>query len=748
MKPRRTKNDLRSRAEERLDRRVPKPGAGKSGAEQARLLHELEVHQIELEMQNDELRQARAETESLLSQYSDLYDFAPVGYVTLDREGAIRKANLEAAHLLGVERSRLQGSRLRGFVAGPDRRAFDEFLPRAFASHAVERRELALAREGREPLYVRFEFQAAEDGQTGRVVMLDLTEHRRADEQARLAAAVEKEKLALSDRSRRALLSVAEDQRAAAAALAASEHALRASEQKYRDIVETASEGIWITDVEDRTTFVNPRMAEMLGCTPEELVGESVHDFMDERARVPVERNRERRRLGTKNSYEQRYVRRDDSVLWALVSTAPMRDATGQVVGSLNMLTDITERKRAEDALRDSEERATALIKYAPTGIYEVDLLGRKFISINDAMCQILGYTRDELLAVGPLGVLDEGSRARFADRLRLTLAGEKVDETVDYGVIRKDGSVVDAVLYVTFNPSGDRALVVAHDVTERKRAERRLEKTLAELKRSNEDLEQYAYVASHDLQEPLRMVANYVELLRHRYQGHLDARADKYIQYAVNGAVRMQGLIHDLLTYSRVGRRDMATKPVSLGRVVQQAMDNLAAAISLGDARIESGPLPIVSGDETQLVQLFQNLVDNAIKFRGKAQPVIRITAEGVKKSRSRGVEPDRKKPEGSPLDPLNPGPLKSSFVTISVSDNGIGIDPKHYERIFRLFQRLHTQEEYPGTGIGLAVCKKIVERHGGAIRVEPAAGGGSVFRFTLRRQGKVEAEVEAKPE
>jgi light-regulated signal transduction histidine kinase (bacteriophytochrome) len=270
-------------------------------------------------------------------------------------------------------------------------------------------------------------------------------------------------------------------------------------------------------------------------------------------------------------------------------------------------------------------------------------------------------------------------------------------------------------------------------------------------------------------------MVANYVELLRQRYQGQIDDKADKYIRYATDGAVRMQGLIHDLLTYSRVGRREGAIGPVSLGRVVQRAAENLTAAIGLSDARIDSGPLPIVSGDEAQLVQLFQNLIDNAIKFRGKDLPKIRIDAEtrghgdaardmtqvsdiwdrvpSPTKTPSHQESPDDSTAEtqsqqGSEhsisrsLDPSIPSEsvesaksvdVRSGFVTIRVTDNGIGIDPKHADRIFRLFQRLHTHEEYPGTGIGLAVCKKIVERHGGTIRVESEPGKGSAFVFTL---------------
>jgi PAS domain S-box-containing protein len=490
------------------------------------------------------------------------------------------------------------------------------------------------------------------------------------------------------------------------------EQALRESEEQFRSVLDNSADVIYRYNLQTRKyEYFSPASKDVYRMTPEQMTTMGQADAL---ARAHPEDGprvaRELKQIEEKGSgqIDVRWRVDSDEYRWLSTSITIVRDASGRPLYRDGIVRDVTNLKQAEQALRESEERARALVRYAPTGIYELDFKGRKFISVNDAMCRILGYTREELFAIGPMDLLDEESRARFANRVKRTLAGQPVDETVDYRAIRKDGSVIDAVLYVTFSAGGDRALVVAHDVTERKQGERRLRETLAELKRSNEDLEQYAYVASHDLQEPLRMVANYVELLRQRYQGQLDDKADKYIRYAANGAIRMQELVHDLLTYSRVGRSELTMKPVSLDRVVTQARENLSVAIGLDDALIESGPLPIVSGDESQLVQLFQNLIDNGIKFRGKELPVIRIDAE----TRRQG---------------------DAEMVTISVADNGIGIDPKQQDRIFRLFQRLHTQEEYPGTGIGLAVCKRIVERQGGTIRVESELGRGSTFTFTL---------------
>ncbi len=229
------------------------------------------------------------------------------------------------------------------------------------------------------------------------------------------------------------------------------------------------------------------------------------------------------------------------------------------------------------------------------------------------------------------------------------------------------------------------------------------------QLARSNRDLEQFAYVASHDLQEPLRMVATYTQLLAERYQGKLDDKADKYIRYAVEGALRMQTLVQDLLAFSRVGRQGNDVKDTDCNQIVESALKNLQAAIVESGAEIVCGNLPTVDADGSLLTQVFQNLIGNAIKFRGLQRSLIRVTAEN-----------------------------KSKQWIFSVTDNGIGIAPEHADMVFVIFKRLHTREEYPGSGIGLAICKKIIEQHGGKIWVESQPGQGSSFRFTLPIQEK----------
>ena len=235
--------------------------------------------------------------------------------------------------------------------------------------------------------------------------------------------------------------------------------------------------------------------------------------------------------------------------------------------------------------------------------------------------------------------------------------------------------------------------------------ARQKLEESVAELGRSNADLQQFAYVASHDLQEPLRMVSSYTQLIARRYKGKLDADADEFIAFAVDGANRMQRLILDLLAYSRVNTAGRQFAPTAMETVLKAALNNLTDAVKESQAIITHDPLPAVMGDDKQLAQLFQNLLSNAVKFGGAQPPRIHISA---------------KQTDGEWL--------------FSVRDHGIGLDPQYADRIFVIFQRLHTRAEYPGTGIGLAICKKIVERHGGRIWVESELGKGATFYFTLR--------------
>ena len=394
---------------------------------------------------------------------------------------------------------------------------------------------------------------------------------------------------------------------------------------------------------------------------------------------------------------------------------------------------DVTERRKAQEELRrinaELEQRveqrtaalraasayARSLIEASLDPLVTISPEG-KITDVSRATEEATGVPRDHLVGTDFSDYFTEPDKARAGYREVLDLGSVH-----DYPLtIRHTSGRTMDVLYnatVYRNEAGEvqGVFAAARDVTERKRIEEELarhrehleelvKQRTEELTRSNEDLEQFAYVASHDLQEPLRIVAGYIQLLERRYKAKLDKDAGDFIAFAVDGVSRMQNLIQDLLAYSRVGTRGQRMAPTDCEKVLDRSLANLGMAIRESGAAITHDPLPTVTGDEAQLVQLLQNLVGNAIKFRGERKPEIHI-----------GAKP------------------QDAHWLFWVKDNGIGIEPQYLERIFIIFQRLHGRDQYPGTGIGLALCKRIVERHGGRIWVESEVGRGSTFYFTL---------------
>jgi PAS domain S-box-containing protein len=377
-----------------------------------------------------------------------------------------------------------------------------------------------------------------------------------------------------------------------------------------------------------------------------------------------------------------------------------------QISGAIAIALLFAKHKSTEDALRESEKKFRDLYDNAPLGYHEYNLEGR-ITNVNRTGLDMLGYTVEEVigLPIWKLNANEEFVRGQTLSKLAGVLPPGKELERI---YRRKDGTTFPVliedrlILDEKGRIKGIRCTV--QDFTERKRMEVALREKSEELARSNKDLEQFAYVASHDLQEPLRMVTSYVQLLAKRYKGKLDSDADEFIGFAVDGAVRMWKLINDLLTYSRVGMRGKGLELTDCEVVLAQSLSNLKVAIEEHGALITHDPLPTVMADRPQLGQLLQNLIGNAIKFRGNESPCVHIAAS-----------------------------RNSNEWTFSVRDNGIGIAPDYFDRIFIIFQRLHSRQEYAGTGIGLAICKKIVERHGGRIWVESEVGKGATFYFTF---------------
>jgi len=389
-----------------------------------------------------------------------------------------------------------------------------------------------------------------------------------------------------------------------------------------------------------------------------------------------------------------------ETEIWvALFATATAAVVAGVIWWYAKSL-DTTDRKRrtAEEQVQRASLYARSLIEASLDPLVTISREG-KITDVNQATEQVTGVSRQQLIGSDFCNYFTEPEKARQGCRQAFEQGTVR-----DYPLaIRDKAGRITEVLYnatVYKNPAGEieGIFAAARDITGRKRVEE-------ELKRSNADLQQFAYVASHDLQEPLRMVASYTQLLAQRYVGKLDSEADEFIGFAVDGAKRMQNLIEDLLAYSRVGTREKEPRRCESEQLARSALKNLSVAVEESGASIEIADLPEIKGDALQLETVFQNLIANAIKFRDEGKPgVIQIST----------------RQEGH------------NWV-FCVKDNGIGIEPRHFERIFQVFQRLCTREEYPGNGIGLAICKKIVERHHGRIWLESQAGAGTTFYFTL---------------
>jgi PAS domain S-box-containing protein len=367
-------------------------------------------------------------------------------------------------------------------------------------------------------------------------------------------------------------------------------------------------------------------------------------------------------------------------------------------------------RKKLEQELLESEARRQAVFNAALDSIIVVDEQGL-IVDMNFAAQRNLGSSL-EAVAGRELAetFVPEANRERFRRNLaRFTTAremGSLLGRRLELLLLRTGGEPFLAEVAIQPFPQEGTAVfaIFLHDITERKLAEQQLEANAEELARSNRDLEQFAYAASHDLQEPLRLIAGYCDLLKRRHAEQLDAEGREFVDAAFDASQRMQRLIDGLLDYSRVGSRAQPLEPTDVNLVVRDVLANLELAIEESNARVTFDKLPTVRADRTQLVQLLQNLIGNAIKFRAERPP--RVVVQAVR---------------------------RGDMWHFAVIDNGIGIDPQHIDSVFDIFRRLHGRESYPGTGIGLALCKRIIERHGGKIWAKSQPGKGTAFYFTL---------------
>ena len=481
--------------------------------------------------------------------------------------------------------------------------------------------------------------------------------------------------------------------------------ALRDSEEKFRMLLDGVRDyAIFTLDPQGNVASWNAGAERIKGYRADEIIGQNFSRFYPQNDIDQGKPEEELLIAATtgRSEIEHWRVRKDGSRFWANVVITAARDSSGNLLGFSEISCNITERK-------ETEAKYQGLLEAAPDAMVVVNQDGN-IVLLNVQAEKRFGYRRDELVGQKVKNIIPEGFAERLiADGTRT--AADALAQQIGTGIElkgrRKDGSEFPIEIMLSPQESSDGMVVTAaiRDITQRKTSEEHLAKTMEELQRSNEELGQFAYIASHDLQEPLRMVASYTQLLSRKYKGKLDADADEFISFAVDGARRMQGLIQDLLAYSRVGTKGRGLVDTSSEEALQQSLSNLRGAIEASGAQVTHDPLPGVLADRSQLIQLFQNLVGNAIKYQRTGIPTVHISA-----SRNGGKK-----------------------WIFSVQDNGMGIDSQYFAKIFDMFQRLHKREEFDGTGIGLAICKKIVERHGGSISVDSKLGQGSTFRFAL---------------
>ena len=498
------------------------------------------------------------------------------------------------------------------------------------------------------------------------------------------------------------------------------QESLGSASRYARSLLEASLDPLVTISAEGKITDVNEATVKVTGVTREKLIGTDFSNYFTE----PEKARQGYRQVFDKGSvtdYPLTIRHKEGKLTDVLYNATVYKDTRGNVLGVFAAARDVTEKKRAEDELdryREHleelvEERTTELHRsevslaraqeIAHLGSWELDLVINK-LTWSDEVYRIFGLQPKQFDATYEafLERVHPDDRAAVDKTYSDSVQQGKDSYEIEHRIVRGDTGEIRFVHEKCEHFRDDagniiRSVGMVHDITERKQHEQ-------QLKRSNENLEQFAYVASHDLQEPLRIMASYSQLLERRYKEQLDRDAKDFIEFIVDAAGRMQTLITDLLAYSRAGRHDLTLSQVDCNKVMQKVTSALSKTIEAEEARVSWDELPVVAGAEISFMQLFQNLIGNALKFRSSEPPEINVSV-------------------------IN----KNNEWVFSVSDNGIGIEPQYKERIFQIFQRLHSRSDYAGTGIGLSICKKIVDNFGGRIWVESESGKGSTFYFTV---------------
>jgi PAS domain S-box-containing protein len=621
------------------------------------------------------------------ARYRGLLEAAPDAMVVVNQDGGIVLLNVQAEKQFGYQRDELLGQKITRII--PE--GFAERLiadgTRTAAEALAQQIGMGIELSGRRkdgsefPIEIMLSPLESAEGILVTAAIRNISVRKQAEKQ-----------LAQTEGGRRLM-----------------EDSLRESEERYRLLLDgIQSYAIFAMDPGGRVTSWNAGAQRIKGYTADEIIGHNFSCFFPPED-IELGRPEEILRITAANGHHEEQgmrVRKDGSRFLASVTFTALRDPAGNLLGFSEFSHDLSESK-------ESEAKYRGLLEAAPDAMVIVDEAG-DIVLLNLQAEKQFGYRRDELLGQKLTRIIPEGFAERLiADGTRT--AAEALAQQIGMGIElygrRRDGREFPIEIMLSPLESAQGILVTAaiRNITARKEAEKNLLRTAEELKQKNDQLQQFAYVASHDLQEPLRMVASYTQLLAKRYVGRLDSDADEFIAYAVDGCNRMQQLILDLLAYSRSGADGKAQRVISTEDVLQEALMNLRAMIEESGAVVTHDSLPTIMSSGSQLGQIFQNLIGNAIKYRSASAPHVNISAT---KDGAKGW-------------------------IFAVRDNGMGIEPQYFEKIFVLFQRLHGREEFSGTGIGLAVCKKIVEQLGGTIWVESQPEKGSTFYFSLPERG-----------
>ena len=669
---------LRQKAEELLKKKSSGTVSPLAEVESSRLIHELEVHQIELELQNEELRRALADAEVANDKYIRVYDFAPSGYFTLSDKGKIIELNLTGAKMLGNDRQHLKNCLFYFFVSEETKPIFSLFLEKAFKSKAKESCEVMMDSAGNLPFHVLLTGVVSDDEKHCLVTAMDITERKQT------------------------------------------EKTVNESEEKFRKVFSCSRDALILIDKQTGNILdANDYAFRLYGYSRDEILNLKNTDLSFEPVKTALALKEFIERI------EVRYHKKKDGTVFPVDISASLFMLNGREV-VLASIRDITDRLKAEELLNLANKRFKTIFDKNTTAMLLIDPETGAIMDANAAAAVFYGYS---IPALCTMNIDRINTMPAFRIKMEMEKAVNRNKNLFMFQHLLASGEVRSVEVHSSpIDFQGKRILFsIMFDVTSRVQAEEKIrilneslenkvnERTQSLIKVNKEllfhlnEIEQFTFLVSHDLQEPLLTMSNYTQLFQEEFAGKLGNDGDQYLRFISGSASRMSAMINGLLDYSLLGNT-RTTASIDCDKIIRKVLADMGALIETANASIVVQNLPVVFGMEAEMKLLFHNLVSNAIKFKKPdVRPIIRISAE-----------------------------QKESEFIFAIEDNGVGLDERAKVKIFMLFRQMRKRNEYEGIGIGLAHCKKIVEMHGGKIWVEGEVGKGSTFRFTLPVQNQ----------